>query len=44
MNSPDPDDPEQVLRRDQTWPLVVAAMAILWLLVLLTPFVLTLVV
>ncbi len=44
MKAPDPDDPERVLRSDNTWPIVVAAMAVLWILVLLTPFALTLVV
>ncbi len=42
MKVPDPDDPERVLRRDQTWPIVVTAIAILWLLVLIVPFALNL--
>lgn len=44
MRTPDPDDPEKVLRRDDNWPLVVAGTAILFVLITMTPFVLTYVV
>jgi hypothetical protein len=40
MHTPDPEDPERVLRRDDDWRLVVGATALLFVLILVTPFVL----
>lgn len=40
MHEPDPDNPERILRKDDDWPLVIVGTALLFIVILLTPFVL----
>lgn len=40
MHEPDPDNPERILQKDDDWQLLIVGTAVLFIVILLTPFVL----